>query len=86
MFLRIEKQKNTFDNKKLFSIFYYGEQKQNIFREHLLVVFYCFHLFSKCCFFKKIIQAYTMIKNKIFDIKNIFKTYLKILKKKFKTF
>ena len=80
----INKIKNTFDKKKklfLFSIL--KNRKQCVFEEQFLVFFVIFTYFLRV-FFKIIIQKYRMIKNKVINIKIIFKTYLKIGSKDFR--
>ena len=60
-----------FGNQKLFFVFCYQKIENKVFL--FSIVFLEF-------FNKIIIQTYIMIKNKVVDIKIIFKTYLKILK------
>ena len=50
LFSGTKKEKNKFDNKKLFYIL--KNIDHIVFEKHLLVVFHYFHLFSKRCFKK----------------------------------
>ena len=80
---RIKKQENIFNNYKLFSIFLKKIENYVFSKKHFLVVFLklIFTFFFYGLFYKIIIQSCRRIKNKILNIKIIFKNIENKLKK-----